>query len=180
MAGSGCPVCHGMKDTKKFSEQIEEKYPNEYEVIGEYINNRTPILVKHKCGHEWEVIPKDLLRDIRCPKCIASKGELFIEKYLTERNIEHTPQYTIKECKDKNPLPFDFMININGEKRLIEFDGLQHFEKKESIYYNPTVSKHDEIKNNYCKNNGIKLLRIPYWWLRNDRIIKELDNFCSL
>ena len=30
----------------------------------------------------------------------------------------------------------------------------EHYEKTK--YY-------DEIKNNYCKNNQIKLVRIPYW-----------------
>lgn len=175
--GSGCPICHGMKDTDKFTKQINLKYPGEYKVLGKYINNRTPIKVRHKCGYEWEVIPKDLMRDIRCPKCIMSKGELFINNYLSDNNIEFIPQYRFTECKDIQPLPFDFMIKINNEIKLIEFDGAQHFGDTISKYRTPKVKKHDNIKNEFCKKNNIKLLRIPYWWLRNDRIIKELDKF---
>lgn len=177
LRGAGCPVCHGFKDTNKFIEQINHKYPEEYEIIGEYINNKTPILVRHKCGYEWEVIPKDLMRDIRCPKCIMSKGELFISKYLEENKIDFKPQYRFKECRDVLELPFDFMVNIKGQLKLIEFDGSQHFGEKSSKYRTPKVKIHDEIKNKFCKDNNIPLLRIPYWWLRNDRIIKELDKF---
>ena len=175
--GSGCPICHGMKDTNDFKKEIEFKYPGEYEVLGKYVNNKTPIKVKHKCGYTWEVIPKDLLKDIRCPKCIMSKGELFINNYLTKNNIEFIPQFKFKDCKDKNPLPFDFMIKIDNEMKLIEFDGSHHFKGTKTKFRTSKVKLHDEIKNNYCKNHNIELLRIPYWWLRNDRITKELDKF---
>ena len=106
-----------------------------------------------------------------------SKGELFISKYLEENKIDFKPQYRFKECRDVLELPFDFMVNIKGQLKLIEFDGSQHFGEKSSKYRTPKVKIHDEIKNKFCKDNNIPLLRIPYWWLRNDRIIKELDKF---
>ena len=32
----------------------------------------------------------------------------------------------------------------------------------------------DKIKDQYCKNNGIKLIRIPYWEFKNsEEIIKK-------
>ena len=53
------------------------------------------------------------------------------------------------------------MIN---DKLLIEYDGIQHFEEveifRESLTY---IQKNDDIKNQYCKDNDIKLIRIPYW-----------------
>ena len=46
----------------------------------------------------------------------------------------------------------------------IEFDGDQHFYDKgdfsNSLEY---IQNHDEIKNKYCAENNIKLIRIPYW-----------------
>lgn len=177
LSGSGCPICHGMKNTDKFKIEVENKYPGEYVILGEYVNNKTPIKVKHKCGYEWKVIPKDLLRDIRCPKCIMSKGELFISNYLILNSIEFEPQYKFDNCIDKRHLPFDFMIKVNGEMRLIEFDGLQHFSKTRTKYRTEKVKLHDEIKNKFCIENNIKFLRIPYWWLRTDKITKELDKF---
>ena len=71
-------------------------------------------------------------------------------------------------------LPFDFYI---PDKNLcIEFDGIQHFEPtrfnkkmthEEAIEnYNQQVIKYN-IKTNYCKNNDINLLRIPYTEFKN-------------
>lgn len=180
--GSGCPVCHGMKDTSEFIQEINDKYPGEYIVKGRYKNNRTPILVQHKCGYEWEVTPKSLLREIRCPKCIMSKGELFIHNYLTSKNIEFQEQYRFKDCRNKIPLPFDFAVFVNGELKLIEFDGSHHFGKSNNWGKadKTKVKFNDNIKNAYCKDNGIPLLRIPYWWLRTDRITKEIDIFLEI
>jgi hypothetical protein len=180
LKGSGCPICYGHKDLQGFKDKIKELYGEEYTVLGNYKNNRTKILVRHNnCGFEWEVIPKDLLRDRRCPKCIRSKGEDYIAKFLEEKNFNYKPQCRIKECKNKQPLPFDFMVNVNGEIRLIEFDGSQHFSESSWKRLNSKVKINDEIKNNYCKENNIKLLRIPYWWLRNDRIDRELNKFLN-
>ena len=178
---SGCPVCYGHKDLEGFKKKIQELYPNEYSVLGNYKNNRTKILVRHnKCGCKWEVTPKDLLRDRRCPQCIRSKGEDYIAKFLEENKFNYKTEYRIKECKNKQALPFDFMVEINGEKRLIEFDGSQHFSESSWKRQNSQVKINDEIKNNYCKQNNIKLLRIPYWWLRNDRIDRELKKFLEV
>ena len=177
ITGSGCPICHGNKDTKSFIEAIETLYPQEYKVLGEYKNNRTKILVKHlKCGHEWCVIPKDILRDRRCPKCMTSKGEIYVSNFLESNGIQYETQYKIKDCKDKQPLPFDFMVEINGVKKLIEFDGSQHYRNNGWGKKTKTI-QHDEIKNTYCKTHGIPLLRIPYWWIRNDRANREIIKF---
>lgn len=38
-----------------------------------------------------------------------------------------------------------------------------------------TQQKHDKIKDDFCKENGISLLRIPYYKYNN--IEEELNNF---
>ena len=177
--GSGCPICHGMKDTQLFIQALAKKYPGEYEVLGEYINNRTKILVRHKCGYEWDVIPKDLLKEIRCPKCMYSKGELFIFDFLTSKQYDFQPQYTFEDCKDKTLLKFDFAVFVNGTLKLIEFDGSQHFTNAKNWGKGDRtgILRRDAIKNEYCKNKQIPLLRIPYWWLRTNKITNELEKF---
>lgn len=179
--GSGCPICHGFKDTGKFKRQLIEKYGNEYEVLGDYINNRTKIKVKHnKCGHVWEVIPKDLLRDKRCPNCIKSKGEAFISELLENMDIPYESQFKFNECRNILPLPFDFMVKIDGKVKLIEFDGNQHFRQGnawgDKCNFDKIVTN-DNIKNKFCIDNNIPLLRIPYWWIRNDKAERELKKF---
>jgi len=183
LSGHGCPVCHGFKDTAKFSKQLEVKYPDQYTVLGEYVNNRTPIKVKHNvCGHVWDANPKDLLRAFRCPFCNRSLGEKLISDYLDLHDIPYIAQYRFKDCVDKQPLPFDFAIFINDQLRLIEFDGSQHFRPRNSGWNTEEnksqVNRRDQIKTDYCNQHNIPLLRIPYW--RISSIKKLLDSFCDI
>lgn len=60
----------------------------------------------------------------------------------------------------------------------IEYDGKQHFEdvyfggKESTLDY---VKSNDKIKTEYCKNNNIKLIRIPYTELKNINTILEQE-----
>ena len=74
--------------------------------------------------------------------------------------IEFIQEKRFVDCRDKKPLPFDFYLPQYN--LIIEFDGRHHFEEKGRGNHEITV-KHDEIKNQYCKDNDINLLRIPYW-----------------
>ncbi|XZH34387.1 hypothetical protein ACSW8L_15865 (plasmid) [Clostridium perfringens] len=84
LRGHGCPKCAGVvkKTTENFKKEIEEKYGNEYEVLGEYINCKTKILVRHNCDgchhHEWMIAPSDLLQNKGCPVCSNQKVVLGI------------------------------------------------------------------------------------------------------
>lgn len=97
--------------------------------------------------------------------CIKSKGEEKISLILAENKIPFEIQKTFDSCRflDTNYLAkFDFYVN---NKYLIEYDGEQHFS-----YYGgwnsqenfEKVVKHDIIKNQWCKDNNIPLIRIPY------------------
>jgi len=69
-----------------------------------------------------------------------------------------TNQKIGKLCRS---LRFDFYIP--EENTLIEFDGEQHFSKRGKYGEKfETLKVHDIIKNEYCKTNGIKLIRIHY------------------
>ena len=111
-----------------------------------------------------------------CDECNdrLSVGEQRIKDYLEKNNVEYCFQYTFEDCRDTNKLPFDFYLpSIN---LIIEFDGRQHFVETDffSYSYEKTVY-HDNIKNEYCKNHGIEMLRIPYWYLENGTIEQFLD-----
>lgn len=184
---SGCPHCYGnfTPTTEDFINSVEKTYSDRYEVLGEYVNNRVKVKVKHRpCGFEWSVIPKDFLKGHGCPKCQSSKGEEFIRGWLTSKDVRFEEQVRFKDCRNKRPLPFDFLVWFNDDEfALIEFDGSQHFGK--SNYWGGAssldkVKLHDEIKNIYCESNGIKLLRIPHWWLRSKRIYRELENLLKV
>lgn len=98
--------------------------------------------------------------------CSKSKGNAKIVQILTNLNIIFYQEYSFEECilSNKNKLRFDFYLpdyNI-----CIEYDGIQHFEvntgwnTQEKFEY---TKKSDNIKNQYCKGNNIKLIRISYY-----------------
>ena len=181
LRGKGCPIC-GVEKSGNSRLKTHVQYVEELKLINKnivaienYNGANTPIL--HKClidEFEWYATPHNILCGTSCPRCNVSKGEKAIRKWLTEHNIEYDSQKRFNDCCDKNSLPFDFYLpNYNC---CIEYDGIQHFEPidyfggQESLEY---TQKHDKIKTEYCQNNNIKLLRIPYF----KNIEEELNNF---
>ena len=181
LSGDKCPHCshNKQKNTEIFSKEINEKFNGLYEVKGEYINNKTKVkILCNDCKNIFEAAPNMMLfHNNGCPYCFRfkkSKKVKFINDYLTLNNINFLNEKTFKNCKDKNLLPFDFYLE--DYNCLIEFDGIQHFNSGKSFNkdldsFNKT-HKHDLIKNNYCKDNNINLIRIPYKMKENE--IKEL------
>lgn len=98
-----------------------------------------------------------------------SKGNEKIKKILQEANIPFEIEKKFSSCKDKKELPFDFYVN---NSYLIEYDGEQHFDKDSRFDYEYTHA-HDLIKNEWCKNNKILLIRIPYTHFK-DLTLKDL------
>lgn len=87
--GKQCPHCkrgkiskHFLKTTKEFKEEILKKYNNKYTILGEYVNARTKIKVRHNCKkcnyHEWEITPNNLLYGYGCPVCSGKVAKLGI------------------------------------------------------------------------------------------------------
>lgn len=80
------------KTHEEFVQEVEEKYHGEFKVLSKYKNNRTKILVRHYCGHSWEIAPSKLLQGKGCPVC----GE---KKRIASRTKTH--EEFIKEIYDK-------------------------------------------------------------------------------
>lgn len=174
--GTGCPKCAGnIKMTQdEYVNKVSLINPN-IEVIGKYINAKTPIL--HRCkidGNTWSTVSSVILSGCGCPKCKDSKGEKFIRQWLDNHSIIYECQKRFNDCKDINSLPFDFYLP--DYNTLIEYDGEQHYKPVEHFGGEKEFKKrlkHDTIKNSYCKCNNIRLLRIPF----NKNIKEELNNF---
>ena len=96
--------------------------------------------------------------------CINSKGEHKIRKILNELEINFIQQKTFNNLKDKNNLRFDFFLP--DYNCCIEYNGIQHYEAKDffgGIQRFEEQKEKDNIKRQWCKNNNIKLIEIPYW-----------------
>lgn len=118
---------------------------------------------KCECGKELD-IPGTRLRSgqISCGCLNMSKEAYNIYNLLTQNNIQFEREQIFHQCKDIKVLPFDFYIQ---KKYIIEFDGIQHFYSFDHFGGNEKFivrRKHDLIKNKYCFENNIPLIRIPY------------------
>ena len=128
------------------------------------------------CGNQHEVASNHLKRgSVQSCGCISTSiGEMNIKKILEDNNIEYKEQITFDDLKNIKPLRYDFGIYENGKLvRLIEFDGIQHFEEQDYFTHNLTsIKNNDIIKNKYSKDNSIPLVRIPYW--ERDKMTLEM------
>ena len=90
-----------------------------------------------------------------------SYGEHEIKTWLEMKLISFEFQFIFPGLKKR---PFDFYIP--SKNIAIEFDGEQHYRPVEYFggvdKYNKQI-KRDKQKTNYCSENNIELIRIPYW-----------------
>ena len=181
LRGIGCRACGNekireqkIKSHDQYVKELHDINPN-IEVIETYQGANIAIL--HRCkidGFIWKVTPANTLFGKGCPQCKESHGEKQIKRWLTEHDISFIFQKKFDHCRNKRPLPFDFYLPEYNA--CIEYDGEQHFKSidffggDEKFEY---TQQNDEIKNQYCKDNNIRLLRIPYF----KNVDEELNNF---
>lgn len=96
-----------------------------------------------------------------------SNGELLVRDILDENNINYIEQKTFDNCRYENNYPAWFDFYLPDINTIIEYDGQQHFGYKDDNGWNTKehfekVKKQDAIKNQYCFDHNIKLIRIPY------------------
>ena len=170
-----CQFCHKAEMLKKTKEVLNSIG---YELLSEeYITNKHKLIIKCNQGHIFEASRDSVICGNECPYCKnQSKGERKILDFLEKHNIEYVQQKTFSQLKFKRSLRFDFFLP--QQNIVIEFDGVQHFEPvklfggEENFEY---VKIKDELKNNFCKQNNIKIIRIAYFDYKNiDEILKSL------
>ena len=116
----------------------------------------------------------------------CSSGEFEVMKTLDslgfKENIDYFYNESYDNVRDKSLLRFDFRLETSEEPIFIEFDGGFHYfpvristtrpEAAEANFVQ--IKKHDKIKNDYCNDNGLLLLRIPYWEKNNiNKIVSD-------
>lgn len=165
----GCRKCVNKQNgerQRRTNEDIKELIEKEgYFFTDElpYINNTTPIRLICPHGKYYDVALCNFTRGRRCTCERKSRGEQKIEVILKEFDLKFEREKRFPNCKDIYTLPFDFFIEELNV--LIEFDGRQHYELAFNYNEQDLIDRKrkDEIKNNFCKHNNIKLIRIPYW-----------------
>ena len=125
---------------------------------------------KCSCGNPDSIFvsTSDLKRGhVKSCGCITSNGERLIKESLQKLNIDYCQEYTFIDCvnpKTNQKLRFDFYLpdyNI-----CIEYDGEQHFRYSNNGWNNKEnfekTQYRDNLKNQYCEEHNIRLIRIPY------------------
>ena len=184
--GRRCPECsiETVKSKLRLSyDEVKQGFEKEgYTLLStEYIKSSSKLKVRCPKGHEYEVGWGHFASGVRCPKCNVSKGEERITLLLEQNNVNYETQKAFKECKNKKALRFDFYLPDYNV--CIEYDGIQHHKPvdfgskgqsyaEEQLKYN---QKKDNIKTQYCLDNNIKLIRIPYWEFDNIENILEKE-----
>lgn len=168
LQGTKCAKCAGTlkKTHEEFINSVSHIHPH-IEVLETYINNHTKLKCHcTKCNGYFYGVPHSMIdAGTGCPYCDyrISHGEQQIRNFLELNHITYYREYRFNDCKDKIPLPFDFYLpdcNL-----AIEYDGKQHFEPTDMFGGEETFKKtqlHDNIKNKYCLEKNIELLRISY------------------
>lgn len=101
--------------------------------------------------------------------CTRSIGELKIAEILCKNNIKFKKEFSFNDLlSDKGrPLRFDFAIFKNNKIFcLIECQGIQHYEAVDFFGGQEKYlqqKRYDKLKKEYCINNQINIIEIPYW-----------------
>ena len=174
LKGYGCTKCSILSQYKTTEQFIHEAYNihgNKYDYsLVNYKHSHYSITIICPIHGEFKQSPQLHLRGSGCKKCKTSKGENKITTWMNRNNIKYHQEYKFEGCVYKRKLPFDFFIpSLNI---CIEYDGEQHYINRPNSIWGRNnnfqkIQIRDSIKNKYCHDNGILLIRIPYWDFEN-------------
>lgn len=140
----------------------------------DYKNQNSKLKTICPNGHEYEFYINNFKKGKRCGKCLMSGGEQEISRVLEKYFINYIFNYRFHVENMRNK-PYDFYIS--DMNTCIEFDGEQHYKTrcfKRDVLDLMNQKYIDNIKTQYCKNNNIRLIRIPYWEFDNiEEILKR-------
>lgn len=173
--GEGCKWCKRDMQKDLFSMGCEEFISKARAVHGDkydysqvvYINNKTNVTVICPEHGPFEVMPQDHIQKKNgCPKCQTSKGETVIHVWLDAHGIKHDWHKPIRTPmaigKRKKFVP-DFYIE--SANLMIEYNGEQHYRSKKEWGGEKQLQwqqARDAALREYCQQEGIRLLEIPY------------------
>ena len=191
LRGKGCPKCGDLivPNRKSLTDFLNnskivhgDKY--NYDKVDYKGANTDVIITCSKHGDFTQTPSKHINAEQGCPSCNESKGEKLVNDLLLKNKIQLVRQKRFLDCvntlgkKKCLPLPFDFYLpDLNT---CIEYDGEQHYKPVMTFGGEEAFKRlqgRDKIKDEYCKKNGIKLIRIPYTMKTEEiepYILKEL------
>lgn len=177
LRGIGCPECNKVTLNNYYKEwsSLNLDLPLS---INKNIDINCKSIIEFKCkkGHTYKQ-PVNQHKFYGCPICNESHGEKYIRNYLDKNHIKYIPQKKFHDLKDKTYLSYDYYLPEYN--MLIEYQGIQHYE---SVSFNgkdytdlEKQQLHDNLKREYAKENGYKLLELKYTLDTQELIDKYLE-----
>lgn len=161
-----CPYCAGRLGN--FQTEIEDIIKlKDGELLSEYKTVYEHVAVKcNKHNYIWEITPSNLKKGRWCYICEMPYSEKVAYDLLIENGYSVIPQYALEDLLGANgqKLRFDFAVSKDSWFGLVEIDDNEHrytysgssLRSKQRI----EAQQRDLLKDEYCKNNGINLLRV--------------------
>lgn len=187
LRGNGCPKCKAQNAANlyrgnkfDFIEKARKIHGDKYDYSKvEYINTQTPVCIICPVHGEFWQSPGNHLQGQGCSKCSSSHGEIKIERYLKNNNIEYVTQHHIlldEKLFSRNKIRVDFYLPQFNT--VIEFHGKQHY-KEISFFHRDEDAfarqvDRDKRLRQYCKQHKINLIEIKYDQIDNiDKILNK-------
>ena len=168
--------CHHCSNNKKLtvndvrkSIEIEEK--KTYKLLStEYVNVHSKLEILHTvCKRIYSSNYNNFRNGNRCPFCtsyVTSKAVRDIIVFLENKNIYFITEHTYSDLVSDKGVVLRFDFFFSEFNLLLEYDGKQHFVYDDDFIFTKELylrtKMHDEMKNQYCKDNDIRLERINY------------------
>ena len=136
------------------------------------------------CGNEKDVSGKSLRSGhVHSCGCSNSKGEALLRNILDNLNISFISQKKFDNFVAPSGRFYQFDFYLPDYHCCIEYDGEQHYTgwrgNKDSLEH---IKKNDAIKDIFCLENNLILVRIPYFYYDNitleniSKLLEELKN----
>lgn len=180
-----CKECYYKSASDSYSLTIEEAS----DIVGKFssskvldvykYDNKNYVKLKCECGSIYNVRLSWIKQggSKRCKKCtgVISALEYEAMRVLDNMNIKYENEKMFDDLKHKTKLRIDlYLCDLNIA---IELDGRQHYEPIKFFGGEKTFERiklRDHIKDKYCKENNIKLIRIRYDEINNiEKILKK-------
>ena len=184
----GCPRCSKNPWTKeRFILEAQSVHPGKYD-YGQvkWKGYKTPVTIICPYHGKFKQTPQVHLMGCGCQKCTSSKGETIVREILIKKGLRFEEQVSFSNCRDQRVLPFDFLVYHEDRKLLIEYHGAQHYEpvfwggnsmsESDALVALELIKKHDGIKREWSKQEGIPLLIIPYS-VSEEEVAKLIEEF---
>ena len=188
----GCSECNKRYLRGLFSDTFEDFVSKSRKIHGDrytyfkkdFVDYNTPTKIYDNIRKEYFLqTPKKHVRGHGNNECQNSMGEGLIKTWLVDNNINFNYGVVINgliQGRNIDRVIIDFTVSLNNSTIWIEYQGIQHYKETNFFYYNneSTFEKQlqrDKNVREYCKNNHIQLIEIPYTYKNYESVKNLLD-----